>query len=493
LSVPFSYLHFHYELTFKILVFALVLFGLWGTQAWVKKLQYSTLAQLFAVAAFAINPYLINTIVFRGNIGEIFAVCLFPWLFWCIEKIREEHIPSKKSIIHPIFYGSALWTTIYILIFSLFSLSHNITAIFGIPIVLVYAAIRVGRNVQQWKKLLFILFMSFLATLWFWLPAVLEKSVTIVDDVSVNTQFTDHFPSLNQLLFSPLKFGFSFKGSIDSLSFSLGILQLVCLGITTLYLLKKIIYTKKIQLSVPFFAVIAGWIFFFFQLPSSQIIWNVFSPIAKYIQFPWRLGLFWQVIIIPVTAFIFSELSRVGKMILICLLVWQLIAFSRIFPADYFHRDLRDYDYFSESTSTLNENRVRAFTFQDLKDWQPSPLILHGNGQATVEYWKGSDRQYTVHANSDVLVVEPTMNFLGWQTVVNGKKVSYTDSDEIGGRIAYHLSSGDYQVRTRFTQWTAPRIIGNTASVVVIVFLFAWLGKEQVAKLQKRKAKQQFA
>ncbi len=127
------------------------------------------------------------------------------------------------------------------------------------------------------------------------------------------------------------------------------------------------------------------------------------------------------------------------------------------------------------------------FTFRYLliADWQPSPSIFSGEAEiAKVEYWNGSDRLYRVNVVTPTVLVEPTMYFLGWETQIRNvvtssdsfKNVTYIDSDEIQGRIAYRLEPGIYQVRTRFTQNTPARHIGNASFLITsIAFLGLFL------------------
>ena len=475
LSVPFTYAHFDYEATFKIIVFFAVVGGVWGTRLWCAKFGFSKKSQCIGMILFAINPYLFTLILYRGNIGEILALCLFPWIFWCLE---------KKNV-----YLS-------ILLFSLFLLSHNTTVVFSLPIFFFYAVFRVGKNFSEWKKVLLFVVPSLLLTLWFWLPAVFEKSEIVLDQAAVNTQFSDHFPTLSQLLFSPLRFGFSYSGPVDSLSFTLGIAQILLFIGANVVLIKKWREKKSFQekKTVLFFTCVSILcvILAAFQLSFTEPLWRLIAPIAKYMQFPWRLTLFWEVLFLPLGVFAFEYVKGRWRFIIILLLAWQAYAFWALKPADYFHRDKRDYEYFSQSTSTNNENLPRSFTYQPSDSWQPTPVVISGNAHISVLSWRGSSRKYEVTAITPVTIIEPTMRFLGWETnsIENGKKtsLSYTDSSEIGGRIAYTLTAGTYIIETQFTQNTTARKVGNAVSAITsfaVLVLFI-LSKKKDLRLRDR-------
>ena len=79
-------------------------------------------------------------------------------------------------------------------------------------------------------------------------------------------------------------------------------------------------------------------------------------------------------------------------------------------------------------------------------------------------------------------IVEPTMRYLGWQTKVrsitdsgkNQHDITYTDSDNIQGRIAYKLVPGLYEVTTSFTQWTPARMVGNAISSLSLLGIIGY-------------------
>ena len=67
------------------------------------------------------------------------------------------------------------------------------------------------------------------------------------------------------------------------------------------------------------------------------------------------------------------------------------------------------------------------------------------------------------------VVIEPTANFAGFETRVDGARATYVDNGDIGGRIAYILGRGTHTVETRFTEKTWPRLVGDGISVLAVV------------------------
>ncbi|MBU1885089.1 hypothetical protein KKE34_00595 [Patescibacteria group bacterium] len=483
LSLPFSFLKINYEVTFKILATAFIFIGLSGIFHWLDKLKVSYGAMLFGTTIYAVSPFIWSTVLFRGNIGEIMALGLFPWLLYLIESLMR----------------SGRWIyKLKGLIILLFMLAHNIAVVFGLPIVIIYALARHKTNKFFWVRFLSILGFGVALSLWFWLPAIAEKNLINVGEVGLVNNFTTHFPSLRQLLFSPLSFGFSFPGKIDTLSFSLGMTQIITLFLSGIILFKTFLQKREITTNIKLLRlfVIGSILLILFQLEITLPIWKL-VPLASFIQFPWRLSLFLSVFMAGIGAMVWSQINNKLRWLLVGLLSLQLLSFSKLKPVDYFHRNNIDYDAFSQSTTTNNENLPKNFTYQGISDWQPTPKIIQGNdgtrngeigdGEIKVKSWSGSKRQYQITITSPVIMIEPTMNFVGWETIasINGtkSKINYIDNDQIQGRIAYHLEDpGKYKITTQFTQKTWPRLIGNGVSAVAILITMILFFKRKISK-----------
>jgi len=237
--------------------------------------------------------------------------------------------------------------------------------------------------------------------------------------------------------------------------------------------------------AIPLF--VAAGLFAFLALPASQFVISVF-PFLSYVQFPWRWLLMLPIACIVAFSAIKQPIPKVIQLFLIGAILMQMLIILRSTPADRFHRPNQYYEYFTMSTSTMNENLPKTFLYPEISEWEPTPIIAQGTASATVNYWKGSSRKYTLVAETDITVIEPTMYFSGWRTfVVNQEtqkksKVEYIDSKEIGGRIAYTLPKGSYQVKSAFSDLTLPRIIGDVLSILGIIFCIQWIGRLLLTK-----------
>lgn len=465
LSLPFSALGLNYELIFKLIAGGLIFLGLIGFYHWLDELKLTYGGMVFGTGLYALSPFMWSTILYRGNMGTIAAYGLFPWMLWLIEKSRHR-LPRLRDFL----IGSA------------FLLSHNVAVLFGLPILLAYAGFRFRLNRRWWSNLGSTLSISVLLTLWFWLPAVAEKKLVTVGSVDLVSNFAQHFPTLKQLILSPLGFGFTFLGQIDSLSFGLGLTQVIVLGLTLIMIAKRSLNKtqltmSRLQIMLVFF--IAGLIIF--QLKITQPVWQL-MPLAAFIQFPWRLSLFLAPFLAAWAAVAWPWFKLRLKIALGIILLLQLISLYQLTPADYFHKLNRDYDAFSQSTTTQNENLPVSFKYQHISDWQPAPAIIHGQAEVQVETWRGSYRSYRLQVTQTATVVEPTMSFRGWKTWIKlddlrRQEIDYLDNDQILGRIGYQLPPGEYTVISKFTQRTWPRVVGNSVSLAVGLIILVVVGR----------------
>lgn len=482
-SLPFSFIHFNYETTFKfIVIISLALLAI-SMQEWVRLLGVGRLGQLTAVAFIASSPVILNMTFFRGNIGEIMAVALTATLLWLVERATQHKT----------------WHTAWIIIcWSALLLAHNITAVYASALIIGYGIVRAAQTPHARpaiRQLLLCFAISIASTLWFWLPALAEKQLIVLDQAGSINEYTRHFATLSQVFLSPTQFGFSYPGSVDTLSMSVGLVTWMALLIAAAVigntgvaqLIARVNHHHK-----PKLGIIPTWFswtciacvgFIYLQTAASQWIWEI-VPTLKYAQFPWRFGMFVVLLAAPVVGWLIEQ-RHWPKLIQVLLLIGlaiQIRSAVTLRAVDYFHKTPVDYDAFSQTTSTQNENRTPAFQFAAVPDWQPTATLLSGEGTVTTKIWRGSERSYTVEAKTKVTVVEPTMVFAGWQTTANGQPVTYFESEQTLGRLAYQLEPGTYQVSSRFTQFTWPRIVGNSISLI----MFAWFGWQVVLRLRRK-------
>lgn len=473
LSLPFSVAKVPYTLTFKVLMSVSVLGGLTGVWFWLRARNVELVAAWLGLAVYATHPYLLSTILFRGNVGEIMALGLLPWLLWSIEKIKRSNwgLTSIAWLLLPL-----MWT--------IFFLSHNVTVLIATPAILLYALMIFGKNVKAWLSLLSGMMVGVGLSLWFWLPALVEKSEVVLDKANLSVQFYEHFVTPSQLLFSALTFGYDFVGSIDSLSLQLGFLSLVILVLAIVVSLKTLNKQRQhLELPSTHTSIVAATVgviaLCILQLAISEPLWHV-MPLLRFAQFPWRFMLLVVVFLPLVAATLFELVTRFWRRILWLMVIIQIVILGHLRPVDMIKKTNAEYDNFSQTTSTLNENLPVSFTYGLNGEWQPSPVFLTGQGEVTVLKWNGSVRTYQVTVSELATIVEPTMYFLGWETRVQpqGQEdsflIPYQETPEVAGRIGYQLPTGEYTITSQFTQHTWARQLSHLITLITGLGLGIW-------------------
>lgn len=492
-SVPFSLLKLPYQMIFKLVMTASLLLIVGGLWTYLSQMKYRVGAKLLASTVLITSPYIFQSVIFRGSIGEVMALAGITWLLVWIESLTTTQPQEKNTMLlrdRLVFAKPTLWGAI---LFALFFLSHNVTVLFGTPLLILYALWR-----HQFKPtMLSVVWATMLgvgATLWFWLPALLEQSAVIIGSGSLSQQYYAHFVTLQQLVSSPVMFGFSYLGSLDSISFAVGITQwfiLIAAVVLLIIRIKEDRHTLTTQDTTALVIACFTLLGIFLQLRSSFGMWQAL-PLVRYIQFPWRLGMFVALGTSLLTAWVAHHHVRWQKITLVLLLIVQVISLLRIQPIGYINKERIEYELFDQSTTTTNENLPKDFTLHEFPEWKPEPSIESGEAQIKVVSWTGSSRRYQVEASTSATIIEPTMYFPGWQSHAYhdaqqlGEKLNYINSQTIKGRIAYQLEPGSYTIVSSFTESTVPRTLGDIMSIATIFLIVLQLSNHYFFKGNRR-------
>lgn len=486
ISLPFSAASISYELTFKLIALGSVIAGAVGLSLLLAILQIrGRLTWLFTAFCWIANPFTISLLYIRGSIGEIMAYSLLPWLAWSIELMLQSAARSQKMPLSKKIAVLAIW--------SAFFLSHNSTVLFGTPFLM---TLTVGRAMQlrlrfrHMDEMAILPAVAAFTSLWFWLPAWFERTAVVVTTAQNQSAWQDHFVSLQQLLFAPTAFGFSYPGTIDSLGLGIGTALPLSMLLLMSWLGHRILFARADVWKLPGIVYLAlTFTALVLQLGMARELWQA-VPLMRFVQFPWRLSIVVLSIGSICIGWALSLLSRRVKLFFVVLVLLSALPMLQFKPVDFFHKQTIDYDLFSQSTSTQNENRTTQFTYEQTADWQPKATALTGSADITTTAWTGSARSYELVVHETSTITEPTMVFPGWQTWLTRAgesqviRARYIDSSQIAGRLAYSVQPGTYHVVSHFTQQTPARLIGNSISLltlagIALYTVHSWLSQNR--------------
>ncbi len=460
--------------SYKLLIFGYLLVGLFDVERWLAGFGLWRPARLFGVLSWLLMPYLFTLIYFRGSIGELAAISIIPWIFYSLTLIKQN---SKWGFVLLFLTSNALF------------LAHNIMAVFSWLIIFPYAIFIFKSNWKSYFHTLLAIILAGLASLWFWLPALAEMSLTVLSNAGNNKEAFLHSPTLYQLLFSPVRFGFSFPGNVDSMSFQLGFGLIMLLLSFAILLICKCCKLKINQVFVNQLIFFSGLItlLIFLQLPFLSFIWH--WPILNFIQFPWRLTLLSFPLIAILSALLLNfwlqsklfpikfKFALISTLIIFLSLI--LLNFTSLKPVDKVNLSPETYLLYPHSTSTQNENL--PLTAPSTRENRPDKVaIIEGEGSLQIISWVSTKRTYQVKADNNLIIAENVFSYPGWEIkaknlVDNSVVQPETDPNLYHGWLAYKLPAGEYEVSTQFTENTLARIVGNITAIFAYSFILIML------------------
>jgi uncharacterized membrane protein len=480
LGVPFSLLGINPEITFRAEVVVALTLGAFSLQWLIRQTSWKK-SQWFAVVLYLFAPYLTSAIWFRGNIGEIWAYALAPVLGAVLWKAKLN--------------SSWLWQLAAILTITAVLLAHNLLGLMIAGLWLVISLVWGGW--RKWRSWLLVWGFGTALSLWFWLPAVMELPLIVLQQDSLANKATDHLLSWWQILLSPLSFGFSQLGPLDNLGFGIGLTFLAVLMLALVkwvQIARQLFNSSKRKSYLP--VIWSGLIIFtlftlWLSSESSRWLWDLIQPM-QILQFPWRWLFLSNLLLVVLSVVIYNWSPRWLRLFLWVLLVIQIWQVVNLKPADRFSRDYAAYLSSPSTTLTRNENRPTSLTQQVFDNWSPAPQIIEGEGEIiSIRKWSGSNRRYSIRADSDVIITEPTVYFPGWQVKSGPYKIQIEPAIN-EGLTTYRLSARPdqpYIINSKFSETTLWRVLGDSISVMAVIIVagktFSQIKINKLSKLRK--------
>ena len=459
LAVPFLVLDLDVEFTMKILLSGMIVFGAIGVFGLGWRLNSKT-AGLVATAVWAISPLLTTMLYVRGGPGEISAYALVPHIFLGLTlwtDTRRSNLGERARVAY-------LWV-----VSLAFLLAHNLSVVMIGPLIAVVGLFVLWkiRAEQGWMvRLILTAFTATVSASFFWIPVVFEMNMVGLDMVDLVKFFADHFPTLKQVLFSPLSYGLSTIGPVDGMSFSIGAISLMILGVAV----AQIFFSKLHKHSLIWLFLLVGC-YAFFLLPVSLPLWEEFRFLQLF-QFAWRFLLPLQLLVVLIAIWL-AHSTRFLMFFSFVLLV-SMVSLLRLPLPERVHHESSYYYSFRETSTVQHENNPRSLIIEPSEFSERFPRVQEGVDVEIVS-WNGSSRSYWLRSDKVHEVTEPTIYFPGWETRINGIKVPI-EFERSNGYITYTASAGEVFVETRFTQNTPARITGNVLTILgIVLFLFVLL------------------
>lgn len=459
LGIIFIWLGFTHITAVRLLFFLVSLTTLIGSYFLCKTLWSSRIAGVIGAVMITLAPYRAVNLYVRGALSEAWGIAFIPLILLGIVNIAKQ----KKN-------------GVFLLSVSLAGmlLSHNLVSIMFLPLSISFAVVFSGttfflknKSRKSYFKLLWKFMQAYLlgigVSAFYIFPAFLEKNFTKVESAVTGGYFDYrlHFLYIRQFFSTDWGYGGSEWGPTDSISFSLGVPQLIFLLLTIAGVvafvaklfqnqkpsflsyshLKAVIFhsqRKKNIMLIYLASILISMslliLSLFMSLTKSQWVWESL-PVLSFIQFPWRwlsiAIVFLGISISAVVVFV----PKVTRIMLVCLAVilCSVTAWSQFMPESFLEN--ADDFYYTDEKRIQNQMSDILFDYQPKQMDQPlappEQLLSEVEGASFTSVTK-VDR---VHQKAIALEVKTPgyadisiAAFPGWQAYLNGEKIDWIKS-----------------------------------------------------------------
>ncbi len=335
---------------------------------WTRK-SFDTKSALTATALYAFVPFRFLTLYVTGQIGGYFGLFFASVVFLGIHNILR----SKSKFAGPLLaLGIAGLITSHLLSVILFFLP-----LAGYTLIL----LKEKFVVEKFKALTLWSLVGVGLSSFYLFPFLFEKQwVKIGNQVLVD--YSDHWPTLKQLIYSPWGYGSSVNTIFDGMSFQIGLALIAILAISILFTLFK---KKKMPIAIYFIFCLLFIVFL--MLEYSAPVWKLLTPL-QLIQYPWRFLAVTTLLGSWLTAWLIYNLKgRVQWLViglLITLSIYNVRNYTKPWPLNW----KTDSDYMQNTNlfygSTDISWELMPITAIGMPNRQLESLILVDESQVTI-------------------------------------------------------------------------------------------------------------
>ena len=457
---------------------SLLLAGMGGF-VYARWLFNSRLAGLMGGLAYALSPYLLLDIYYRGAAAESLALGILPWAFWA-----GHHVLRSQD---------KAWTGVSAATIALLILAHNVTALFALPFLGLYLCLMAWRE-RAWARVPTLgaaLLLGLALSAFYWGPALAERQDTHLDATMITGILSPvaNLKTPDRLLAPGLVTDY-WGNSL----FRVSLWQLLLGGAAVLLLAWRGMGWRTwlgYLCCVVFLCLL-------FQLKLTAGLWTGL-PLIRYIQFPWRLlGIVSFCIALAIgAAFAFRPLStRAGWLVALCALAligyggldcllpaksphWWQIDSSQIGLADLYQRG-------GQQGFALFYDYLPAWAVSN--DWNPGaipPAPVKGTPMPSapaLQVTQDTPAGLALHvqAASPFSLKLHRFFYPGWQIQAGNRALPVTPGGPFG-LVSATMPAGDYTALLKFGE-TPLRLGGDILSVLALASCCVTMGTTRLGR-----------
>lgn len=425
---------------------------------------------------YSFAPYHALDFYVRGAMGELWALMLFPAIFWACLKLEEK--TNIANLLLSAIFIAALIT------------SHNLSAMIFLPISLVWLAVLFFKERSKkfllWSAMAVIL--GLVLSSFYLLPVIVEKNLIHVETTTVGYfSYTEHFKGLRRLILDRnWGYGPSVRevpgGEKDNFPYQIGWIHLVgwVLALAAAKVLRR--KNKWISLVIVFSSTVILLAIFMIH-PRSEFVWK-YLEVLKYLQFPWRFLLLIIFMISLVGGATFKMFEK--RKILIFVLMLTLVV---VFNFSYFKP--QKFIYLSDQELLSGENwdrQIKRSIFDYLPIYAKEPPaelaksryeILTGDSRIFDHHQGSNWFNFKTETNTHTIIRISQYYFPDWKIFIDGKEAKFEYKNNSLALMTIILGKGSHSVEGRLFD-TPIRSIANLLSMFgfgMVVLLFVLQSK----------------
>ena len=417
-----------------------------------------------AATLYIYSPYRSTDIYNRGALGESLAFVFLPLILYFLLKV-------KKSVRK---YESVRWIGWGAIATAALILTHNIVSYMFIPLVIMLGIILLKNRL---KELILFFGLGLLGSFYFWWPALMDSRLMKYDTVF---NFFDHFPALKQLLIPYWGYGASVPGNYDTMSFFIGEVNLLIMGMSIVLLIKSF-KSKTLKLGIVWWWCLALILLAMVMMNFRSFwIWEHF-PLIAYFQFPWR---FLTLIVFGSSILVTTITTQTHYKIWCGLIIILAIGFNyyRFKPNDFLNRDDSYYinRYIpipspSNEYLDLKEEYLRLPKTTKIRPEQVYTRVFPESSEIlNIKAINHLDTALTTDSGKSLTLNYNKYYFPGWEAIMDNKKLKLW-AGEPYGQIQFDVPDGKHEILIRFRETLVNRIwdIGSMLTIMGCIYLAA--------------------
>ncbi|KKR68752.1 MAG: hypothetical protein UU09_C0003G0013 [Microgenomates group bacterium GW2011_GWA2_40_6] len=417
-----------------------------------------------AATLYIYSPYRSTDIYNRGALGESLAFVFLPLILYFLLKV-------KKSVRK---YESVRWIGWGAIATAALILTHNIVSYMFIPLVIMLGIILLKNRL---KELILFFGLGLLGSFYFWWPALMDSRLMKYDTVF---NFFDHFPALKQLLIPYWGYGASVPGNYDTMSFFIGEVNLLIMGMSIVLLIKSF-KSKTLKLGIVWWWCLALILLAMVMMNFRSFwIWEHF-PLIAYFQFPWR---FLTLIVFGSSILVTTITTQKNYKIWSGLIIILAIGFNyyRFKPNDFLNRDDSYYinRYIpipspSNEYLDLKEEYLRLPKATEVRPKNIYSRVFPESLETSyIRPINHLDTALTTDSGKSLTLNYNKYYFPGWEAIMDNKKLKLW-AGEPYGQIQFDVPDGKHEILIRFRETLVNRIwdIGSMLTIMGCIYLAA--------------------